>query len=149
MVFSLLLVAAVGGLAYLLFGGMEGLMMVAAVANGADLEAMGVDPTMASSIQTSMWLVMWVAMALGLLLAGAFWFTPPLVMVREVGPFKALGLSLKGVFKNLLPFLLYGIIWIPLTLVAMIPIGLGLLIIVPMAWASIYWSYVDIFPEES
>jgi uncharacterized membrane protein len=46
---------------------------------------------------------------------------------------------------NFVPFLLYGLLGVVLTIVAAIPIGLGFLILIPMIIASIYTAYRDIF----
>ena len=53
--------------------------------------------------------------------------------------------SFFACLKNLLPFLVYGVILFVLCLIAMIPIGLGMLIMVPVMMGSIYASYVEIF----
>jgi uncharacterized membrane protein len=54
-------------------------------------------------------------------------------------------MSFSGCLKNILPFLLYGIIAMVLFILATIPIGLGLLVVVPMLTASIYTGYRDIY----
>ena len=45
----------------------------------------------------------------------------------------------------MVPFLIYGMISAVLLVLAMIPLGLGLLIMIPTMTASLYVSYKDIF----
>ena len=47
--------------------------------------------------------------------------------------------------KNVIPFLIYGLVGLVLTIVATIPLLLGWLVLIPMLIASIYVSYKDIF----
>ena len=69
----------------------------------------------------------------------------PLAMFRDVAPLEAMKASFFACLKNLLPFLVYGVILFVLCLIAMIPIGLGMLIMVPVMMGSVYASYVEIF----
>jgi uncharacterized membrane protein len=46
------------------------------------------------------------------------------------------------------PFLVFGVIAFILTMIAMIPFGLGMLVLVPVLNASIYVGYKGIFPAE-
>ena len=78
----------------------------------------------------------------------AFWFAPALVILRNASAVDALKLSFNGCLLNIMPFLLYGIIGLVLTIVAVIPMGLGLLVLVPMVTASMYVACQDIFPEQ-
>ena len=47
--------------------------------------------------------------------------------------------------RNILPFLVYGIIAFVLLLLASIPLMLGLLVMMPVLIASIYTAYRDIY----
>jgi uncharacterized membrane protein len=73
------------------------------------------------------------------------WFAPPLIVFHEMKPWEAFKRSFNGCMKNIVPFLLYGVILLGLSLVAMIPLGLGMLILGPTVIASIYVSYKQIF----
>jgi uncharacterized membrane protein len=64
-----------------------------------------------------------------------------------MGPWAAFKLSFSGCLKNVMPFLWYGIILIPLGFVATIPFGLGWLFLAPILVCSIYAGYRDIFLE--
>ena len=93
-------------------------------------------------------LVLLVALMLYLPLLMAYWFAPALVVLNDVSPVDALIMSFKGCLANILPFLLYGIIGLVLSVIAIIPFGLGLLILGPMIIASIYIAYRDIFSSQ-
>lgn len=90
-------------------------------------------------------LVVLVAMALYLPILMAYWFAPALVVLHDVAPVDALVMSFKACLLNILPFTLYGIIGLVLSIIAIIPFGLGLLILGPMIVASVYIAYRDIF----
>jgi hypothetical protein len=79
------------------------------------------------------------------LLMMALWFAPALVMLHEVAPLDAMRLSARACFHNLLAFvvlaaLLYVLVW-----VAMIPAGLGMLVLVPMIAGALYAAWKETF----
>lgn len=84
-------------------------------------------------------------LALGFLLAMAFWFAPGLVVFRNVAPIDALKASFAASLKNIVPFLLYGVIYIVAAVVASIPFGLGWIVLVPVLMLTIYVSYKDLY----
>lgn len=93
-------------------------------------------------------LIAWlVAMALSILLYMALWFAPALVVLRGVAPVAAIKQSFHGCLKNIVPFLIYGIIMLVLSIVATIPILLGWLVLGPVLVASVYLAYEDIYFE--
>jgi uncharacterized membrane protein len=55
--------------------------------------------------------------------------------------------SLRAVFKNVLPFLVYGVIQLVLAVVASIPFALGWLVLLPVMLLTAYVSYRDVFGE--
>jgi uncharacterized membrane protein len=75
----------------------------------------------------------------------AFWFVPLLVVFDGIAPLQAIPLSFSACWKNVMPFLIYGLVATGLAFVAMIPLGLGLIVLAPVMMASIYVSYRDIF----
>ena len=75
----------------------------------------------------------------------SLWFAPALVVLHDVAPLAALQQSFGACLKNIVPFLLYGIIFLPLGIVAVIPLGLGMLVLMPVFFATAYTSYRDIF----
>ncbi|MBU3737214.1 MAG: hypothetical protein FGM62_09620 [Methylobacterium sp.] len=86
-----------------------------------------------------------VMMALILPLIMAYWFAPTLVVFHDMKATDAMKLSFAACLSNLIPFTLYSLISIVLMLLAMIPLGLGLLVMIPTMTASLYTSYRDIF----
>lgn len=96
----------------------------------------------------SILLAVLVAMALLLPLVMSIWFAPALVALNDVPAIQAMKLSFFGCLKNFLPFLLYGIVLFILGILALIPIGLGLLLLVPTMICAQYISYKEIFLEE-
>lgn len=73
------------------------------------------------------------------------WFAPALILLNDLKPFEAMKLSFKGCLRNILPFLVYGILMSLVAFVAAIPLGLGLFVAIPMTFIAIYISYKEIF----
>lgn len=92
-------------------------------------------------------LIVLIALALMLPLFMAVWFAPALVVFHDEQPMAAMKASFKGCLRNFVPFLIYGIVGFGLAIVAMIPFGLGLLVLAPLVWASMYTGYRDIYLE--
>lgn len=89
------------------------------------------------------------ALLANLVIAVAVWlalfFAIPLVMLDGVAPVEALKLSLQANLSNFLPWLVFSLALIPLTVIAMIPFGLGLLVLFPIVGAAIYRAYGQTF----
>jgi uncharacterized membrane protein len=115
----------VGGSAFT--GGMMGSMLGAGIAMGGFL------------------LAALVALALSIPLTMAIWFAPALVVFHDVAPVPAMKASFNVCLRNLVPFLVYGVILFVLLFVAVIPFGLGLLVLMPVLVGAQYASYVDLF----
>jgi uncharacterized membrane protein len=75
----------------------------------------------------------------------AVWLAAPLVVFHDHGALDAMKGSFTGCLKNVLPFLLYGVVLAVLSILASLPLGLGWLILGPVFAASIYASYRDIY----
>jgi len=90
-------------------------------------------------------LIVLVVLALMLPLLMALWFAPALVIFHDVQPMAAMKSSFQGCLRNMLPFLIYGIVGFLLAIVAVIPLGLGLLVLGPVMWGTMYVGYRDIF----
>jgi hypothetical protein len=92
-------------------------------------------------------LLLWLLLGASLftLLAMAFWFAPALVAFHDVPVLSAAKESFVGCVRNALPFLLYGIVLCVLLVLAIVPIGLGLLVLIPVIYTSLYFSYKDIY----
>ena len=83
--------------------------------------------------------------ALAIPVAMAYWFAPALVALNGLGPVAAMKTSFLGCLKNILPFLLYGLVAMLAGLLAVIPLGLGWFVLGPVLAASMYAAYRDIY----
>jgi uncharacterized membrane protein len=89
-----------------------------------------------------------VVLALSVPLAMALWFAPALVVFRAMAPIDAVKASFNACLKNMVPFLVYGIIMLVLSFVAALPLFLGFVVLIPVIAGSIYAAYVDIFEND-
>ncbi|MGH8752100.1 MAG: BPSS1780 family membrane protein [Burkholderiales bacterium] len=95
----------------------------------------------------SIMLALLVALALYVPLAMALWFAPALAVFQDAPPVAALKASFNACLKNIIPFLVYGVVLFVLSILAALPFGLGLLVLLPVIFTSIYTGYRDIFPQ--
>jgi hypothetical protein len=87
-------------------------------------------------------------LALMLPLIMAYWFAPTLVVFHGISAADAMKLSFAACLRNIMPFTVYSLVCVLLLLLAAIPLGLGLVVMIPTMTASLYVSYKDIFSEE-
>ena len=78
-------------------------------------------------------------------LAMATWFATPLVAIRGVDAITAMKSSFKASLANLVPLIVLGVIFAVLFFIASLPFGLGLLVVLPIAWGAQYASFRDVF----
>lgn len=90
-------------------------------------------------------LAMLVVLALSVPLAMAMWFAPALVVFKNLPAIEAMKASFRACLRNILPFLIYGLIAMVLAFIASLPALLGWLVLCPVLIGSHYTSYVDIF----
>ena len=121
-----LIAAAIGGSAALTG-------MIVGSAPGAGVAAGGV------MLGVLVFTVLWV------LLMMALWFAPALVMLHEVAPLDAMLLSARACFHNLLAFIVLAALLYVLTWVAMIPFGLGMLVLIPVIAGALYAAWKETF----
>ena len=147
--------------------GFLALMGVSALFDGgqfARLYLVGGKITEELVLQDDFQLAMWVAMALYLPLSLLFWHAPALVHWYGVSPVKSLFFSFMACYKNFAAFIVFGLAWSSvfvlaaatvaltasllgnpmLATVAMFPIAL---VIVAMFFTSIYFTFLDCFVE--
>ena len=105
----------------------------------------GSDAASFAAVGVTVLLAMLVALALSVPLCMAVWFAPALIVFHDMAPVAAMKTSFFACLKNVIPFLLYGVILLVLAAIAAIPFGLGFLVLGPVAMASIYTAYRDIF----
>lgn len=76
----------------------------------------------------------------------AYWFAPALVLFDGLSAKEAMKLSFNACLRNIMPFTLYGVAGLVLFVLGSFPLGLGLLAVIPVMFAtSIYTAYRDIF----
>lgn len=80
-----------------------------------------------------------------LLLGMAFWLAPQLVMLHDLDAVNSIKMSFIGSWRNIVPIIVFSIILLLLMIVAMIPFGLGLLVMWPVFIAATYVAWKDIF----
>lgn len=93
----------------------------------------------------AMMLPILIAMGLLVPVLMAYWYAPVLASLNNLSAIDAMKLSFFACVKNFLPFLLYSLIFMVLLIAALIPAGLGLIIVMPLLMTSLYVSYVDVF----
>lgn len=75
----------------------------------------------------------------------AIWFSTPLIALNNFEVGAALKASFFACLKNILPFLVWGVVMFVLGILASIPLLLGWLLLGPVLLASVYTAYRDIF----
>jgi len=104
-----------------------------------------VDPGAVASAALSILLALLIMLALLVPVFMAIWFAPALVVFHQFGAIQALKASFEGCLKNIVPFLVQGVILLVAAIIASIPLGLGWLVLGPVLVASIYTAYRDIY----
>jgi uncharacterized membrane protein len=129
----------------LLFFMVAGLSMLPAFMSG---DSAAMSAALAGSM-IAMMLGSLVMLALFVPVVAAYWFAPALVMMHDMAPVDAMKASFFACFRNFVPFLLYGLVMFVAAIIASIPFGLGLLVWVPVAIASNYVGYRQIFTQDA
>jgi len=90
-----------------------------------------------------------VLLVFSFLIAMALFYAIPLVMLGSQSPWSAIQDSFSACLTNLLPLVVFGLIYLVLAILAVIPLGLGFLVLVPVTFAAIYVSYTEVFPDQN
>ena len=127
-----------------------GLVMLIGGSQMSDMLLYGkrVDESELMGVMSNMLTSSLIALTLSIPLMMASWFSPLLVVFHNVPPIVAMQRSFFACLKNFIPFQLYGVTLIVLTALSLMPYGLGLVILIPTIFTSIYVSYKDIFLAE-
>jgi uncharacterized membrane protein len=133
---------------------MVGIVLITMVAAGGGLAmmlpllALGGDEATATPAAIGMViLVALAAFALGLPLALSMWWAPALVAVHDLPSFEAMKRSFSACLRNWRALLVYALLTIVVCIVAVIPLGLGLLVAGPVLAIGWWAGYRDIFVE--
>ena len=92
-----------------------------------------------------LFLAMLIGVILILPLTMGIWFSPALIMLNDLSARQAFITSFKGCAKNVGSLTVWGIGMLAMTVVAIIPLGLGLLVLPSISLCSLYISYNAIF----
>ncbi|AOY01065.1 BPSS1780 family membrane protein [Jeongeupia sp. USM3] len=91
------------------------------------------------------WLVVLLGLIGMLVVYSSYFFAPALVMLHGIPAGEAMKLSLVGFWRNWQPVLLASAILTGLAIVAMIPMMLGLIVLIPVVLLTNYTAYADVF----
>lgn len=143
------------GLAYLGLSLLLGLAVALALFAGVETLApepsvldLGQDPLapgMTAPMAPLMLLPVVLGVLLGIPLMMAFLFAPALVAIDGVPVGRALGLSLVGCWRNLLPLAVFGLAALGLGALIVLSLGLALLVVMPLLTLALYHAYRDIY----
>ncbi len=138
-----LVVVAAGIVMLLIFGAFVGFSILTAFLTG------NVENMMSAAVGSVMLLLLGTLIVLALMvpLMMAYWFAPALILLNGMAPIEAMKASFFGCLRNIIPFLIYGIVMTIFAILAAIPIFLGFLVWAPVTIASSYAAYRDIFTE--
>jgi uncharacterized membrane protein len=88
-----------------------------------------------------------VGFAISLTVTALTYFAVPLVLFRQQDAMKALEWSLRGVLANVPAVVVFWLIGVVLFVVALIPIGLGLLVLIPVLMGAAYEAYAEVYGD--
>ena len=138
---GMIVIMLIIGLILVLTGGATGMFAEMA----ANAQGGAASPEQIQAMMGVGGIAMLVGLAAMIPLAMAYYFAPVLIIKHNLGPMEAMKLSFRGCLKNMIPFLVYGIIMLILAIVASLPVFLGWLVLGPVFIASLYAAYKDIF----
>ena len=127
-----------------------GLVMLIGGSQMTDMMLYGkrVDESELMGVMSSFLTSFLIALTLSIPLMMASWFSPLLVVFHDMPPVAAMQTSFFACLRNFIPFQLYGLVLIILVIICAMPYGIGLVVLIPTIFASIYVSYKDIFLGE-
>ena len=140
---GLILVGAIYGVAMLIIGVIAGLIV-----GGGVLGGVMATPSLALGVMFGGLIVsLLISAVLATPVLMALWFAPALVLFHDMPPIDAMKASFNACAINWLPLSVYGLLLSVLIFFAILPVGLGLLVLIPILYGTLYASYRDIFPE--
>lgn len=89
-----------------------------------------------------------VGLALLVPLLMAYWFAPALIVFGNMRPIDAMKTSLAASINNFTAFLVYGLTIFLLFILATLPLMLGFLVMIPLAFISYYTAFEDVFGDD-
>ena len=136
---------AMVGVIYML--AMFAIVVIAVVVGGGSVAGglLSAQPAGLGVIFGGLMLSLLLSLALSVPVVMAIWFAPALVFFNNMQPVEALKASFEACMKNVLAFLVYGLIVLVLAFFAALPVGLGFLVLIPVLVGSVYAAYRDVF----
>lgn len=140
---------ALGGITLILQVLILGLMMLLGAGALVSLMVSGQsnpDPEVLMAAFSGATFAVMIGIALYLLLTAVTQFATLLVYFNNVPPLQAIQLALRAFTYNIRPFLVFGVTFMLLAILATLPMGLGWLVLFPMSFTSLFVTYRAIFP---
>lgn len=79
------------------------------------------------------------------LIAMCMFFALPLVTFDNMAPLEAVKASFQAAVTNIVPFLLFLIVYVVLMFIASIPFFLGFILLIPIVFCAMYCAYRGVF----
>ncbi len=77
------------------------------------------------------------------------WFAPALIVLHDIKPLQAMKMSIKGCLRNIVPFLVFGIVGPIIAILGVtLTLGLGFVVLIPVGMISYYTSYRDVWTDQ-
>ncbi len=124
-----------------------GIIFLGFMLGGGSVAALASGNPAAAGLGASALLPVLTGMSLAIPLIMAYWFAPVLAAFHDIPAVEAMKLSFDACTRNFLPCFVFSLIGAGLLVLAIIPFGLGLLVVLPVLVAALYASYKDIFSE--
>ncbi|MCV6605310.1 MAG: BPSS1780 family membrane protein [Porticoccaceae bacterium] len=100
---------------------------------------------MAGGFSLGIVLMFLIGIALTLPIVMMTWFAPALIVFHKLSVWDAMKQSFKGCLKNIIPFLIYGLVMLLFSIPVGLTLGLALLVLIPVGVITMYTSYKEIF----
>ncbi|HET7404363.1 MAG TPA: BPSS1780 family membrane protein [Usitatibacter sp.] len=101
----------------------------------------------AEMLRDSRWVLL-AGLSVTTLASAALWFAPPLIVFHGMPASHAIRWSVYAALSNAGAMIVYGVILMVLMVLAWLPFGLGLFVLLPVLVISTYTSYRDIFDHK-
>ncbi len=124
---------------WMVAGGTLGMGVMTGAMNGEP------NPAALGAIGFGIVLAFIVALAFSIVIFALMVYAIPLVIFSDTAPIEAMKSSAHASIINIIPLLVFGIIYVVLTVIAAIPFGLGFLVLGPVTAGALFASYQDIY----
>ena len=135
---AILVIGIIAAVVFLVFGGISGGM---GAWMHADSSAWGAGMIMGLMLGCLVFLALVVPVAM------AIWFAPALVALHAMPAIDAMKLSFQACWANIMAFLVYGLVLVGLSILALLTLGLGYLVLLPVIYITYYTSYRDVLTD--